>query len=103
MSIIAPQPLALAAIAIHSPTGPAWEFLVLFLVVIIGPPLLERARLPGIIGLLLGGYAIATNRLNLIGAWNTTVPALGQIGCASRAQGLNTTLIMPSCFFWNFS
>ncbi len=68
------------AVTVSSPTGAAWEFLVLFLVVIIGPPLLERARLPGIIGLLVGGYAIGPNGLNLIGAGNTTVPELGQIG-----------------------
>jgi Kef-type K+ transport system membrane component KefB len=71
---------ALASINISSPTGPAWEFLVLFLVVIIGPPLLQRARLPGIIGLLLGGFLIGPNGLNLIGAGNTTVPELGQVG-----------------------
>jgi Kef-type K+ transport system membrane component KefB len=70
----------LADIKIHSPTGPAWEFLVLFVVVIAGPPLLERARVPGIIGLLLGGFVIGPNGLNLIGAGNTTVPELGQLG-----------------------
>ncbi|MGO9881821.1 MAG: cation:proton antiporter [Solirubrobacteraceae bacterium] len=73
-------PLSLAEITVKSPTGPAWEFLVLFLVVIIGPPLLERARLPGIIGLLLGGFVIGPNGLNLLGAGNTTVPDLGQLG-----------------------
>ena len=51
-----------------------------FLVVIVAPPLLERARLPGIIGLLVGGYLIGPNCLDLIGAGNTTVPELGQLG-----------------------
>lgn len=73
-------PLSLATIQIKSPTGPAWQFLALFLVVIIGPPLLERTRLPGIIGLLVGGFLIGPNGLNLIGAGDTTVPELGQIG-----------------------
>jgi Kef-type K+ transport system membrane component KefB len=72
--------LAIAGITVKSPTGTAWEFLVLFLVVIIGPPLLEHARLPGIIGLLLGGFVIGPHGLNLIGAGNTTVPELGQLG-----------------------
>lgn len=72
--------LQLAAIKLTSPSGPAWEFLILFLVVIIGPPLLERARLPGIIGLLLGGFAIGPHGFNVIGAGNTTVPELGQLG-----------------------
>jgi len=72
--------LPIASFGVSSPTGPAWEFLVLFLVVIVGPPLLERARLPGIIGLLLGGFVIGPNGLNVIGAGNTTVPELGQLG-----------------------
>ncbi len=69
-----------AAISLKSPTGPTWEFLVLFVVVIVGPPLMRRARVPGIIGLLLGGFAIGPYGLNLIGAGNTTVPDLGQLG-----------------------
>ncbi|MGH2886369.1 MAG: hypothetical protein ACRDPA_27340, partial [Solirubrobacteraceae bacterium] len=68
--------LPVAGIKIHSPAGPEWEFLVLFVVVIAGPPLLERARVPGIIGLLLGGFVIGPNGLNLIGAGDTTVPEL---------------------------
>ncbi len=67
-------------VTLTAPSGAAWEFLALFLVVIVGPPLLERARLPGIIGLLLGGFVIGPNCLNLIGAGNTTVPELGQLG-----------------------
>ncbi len=72
--------IPVGAISIRSPSGPAWEFLVLFLVVNIGPPLLQRARIPGIIGLLIGGFVIGPHGLNLIGAGNTTVPELGQIG-----------------------
>jgi Kef-type K+ transport system membrane component KefB len=70
----------LAGIELKAPTGAAWEFLVLFLVVIVGPPLRKRARSPGIIGLLVGGFAIGPYGLNLIGAGNTTVPDLGQLG-----------------------
>ena len=36
--------------------------------------------MPGIIGLLLGGFLIGPHGLNLIGAGNTTVPELGQLG-----------------------
>jgi Kef-type K+ transport system membrane component KefB len=70
----------LAAISLKSPSGATWEFLILFLVVIVGPPLMTRARVPGIIGLLIGGFAIGPYGLNLIGAGNTTVPDLGQLG-----------------------
>ena len=73
-------PISLSTISVKSPTGPAWEFLVLFVVVIIGPPVLQRARMPGIIGLLIGGFLIGPHGLNLIGAGNTTVPELGQVG-----------------------
>ncbi len=72
--------MSAAAIEIHSPTGAAWEFLILFAVVIVGPPLMQRARVPGIIGLLVGGFAIGPHGLDLIGAGNTTVPELGQLG-----------------------
>ena len=51
---------ALAAISVHSPEGAAWEFLILFAVVIVGPPLMRRARVPGIIGLLVGGFVIGS-------------------------------------------
>ncbi|MGN9913760.1 cation:proton antiporter [Phytohabitans sp. LJ34] len=63
-----------------APHGPAWEFLLLFVVVIGGPLLLERARVPGIIGLLLGGYAIGPNGFGWISESNETVPDLGQLG-----------------------
>ncbi|GAA4459175.1 cation:proton antiporter [Phytohabitans houttuyneae] len=63
-----------------APHGPAWEFLLLFVVVIGGPLLLERARVPGIIGLLLGGYAIGPNGLGWISQASDTLPDLGQLG-----------------------
>ncbi len=75
-----PMPLFLASLSVKTPTGPAPEFLVLFLVVIFGPPLIRRARIPGIVGLIVGGFAIGPYGLNLIGAGNTTVPELGQLG-----------------------
>jgi Kef-type K+ transport system membrane component KefB len=73
-------PPILAGVSLKSPSGPAWEFLILFLVIIIGPPLMTKARVPGIIGLLVGGFVIGPYGLNLIGAGNTTVPDLGQLG-----------------------
>jgi Kef-type K+ transport system membrane component KefB len=67
-------------IEVHSPSGVAWEFLILFAVVIVGPPLMRRARVSGIIGLLVGGFAIGPHGLDLIGAGDTTVPELGELG-----------------------
>ena len=74
------QSVPLGGITLTAPEGPAWDFLVLFAVVILGPPLVQRARIPGIIGLLLGGFLIGPHGLGWIGAGNTTVPELGQLG-----------------------
>lgn len=65
---------------LHTPEGATWEFMVLFLVVLAGPILIERFRLPGIIGLLIGGFAIGPHGLGVIAQGNTTVPDLGQLG-----------------------
>jgi Kef-type K+ transport system membrane component KefB len=77
----APARAALATLVeLSSPKGAEWEFLVIFAVLLLGPVLVERARVPGLIGLLLGGYAIGPHGLDAIGAGNTTVPDLGQLG-----------------------
>lgn len=65
---------------LHAPEGAAWEFTVLFAIVLIGPILIQRFRLPGIIGLLIGGYLIGPHALEIISAGNTTVPDVGQLG-----------------------
>lgn len=43
---------------IHPPEGPAWAFLLLFAVIVVGPWVAERLRLPGLIGLLVGGFLL---------------------------------------------
>lgn len=72
--------MSFGALDFTAPEGAAWEFLVLFLVVILGPPLVERFRVPGLIGLLLGGFLIGDNGLGLLDAGSTTIPDLGQLG-----------------------
>ncbi len=72
--------MILASITLTAPTGGPWEFLVLFLVVIVGPPLMQRARIPGLVGLLLGGYVIGPHGLGLISSGSTTIPELGTVG-----------------------
>jgi Kef-type K+ transport system membrane component KefB len=62
------------------PEGPALSFLVLLLVVLFGPMIIERFRVPGIIGLLVGGLLIGPHGLKIVGSGNTTVPDLGKIG-----------------------
>ncbi len=67
-------------IHVEAPSGPAFPFLVLFLVIVAGPMIIERFKVPGIIGLLLGGLLIGPHGLGVVGSGNTTVPDLGQIG-----------------------
>src|SRR5436190_12302797 len=66
--------------AIQAPSGVVLEFLVLFVVILLGPILFSRLGLPGLIGLLLGGFAIGPHGLDLIAAGNHTVPELGHLG-----------------------
>lgn len=70
----------LAAFTLHPPEGPAFELLVVFLCVVLGPPLVQKAKVPGIIGLLLGGFLIGPNGLELIPAGSVLVPELGKVG-----------------------
>ena len=67
-------------IALEVPDGAAFDFLLLFLVVVAGPALVERARVPGIIGLLIGGWLLGPHGLELIGSGNQMVPELGEFG-----------------------
>jgi Na+:H+ antiporter len=67
-------------LALEAPHGAAFDFLILFVVVLVGPALVERARVPGIIGLLVGGWAIGPHGLGLVGEGNQTISALGQLG-----------------------
>lgn len=65
---------------LNEPSGEAFVFLVLFAVVVGGPLVVERLKIPGIIGLFLGGLLIGPHGLGFIGAGNTTVFALGKLG-----------------------
>jgi Kef-type K+ transport system membrane component KefB len=66
--------------AIEAPAGTIFEFFVLFAVILFGPIIFTRFRLPGLIGLMLGGFAIGSHGLGWIGAGNHTVPELGHLG-----------------------
>jgi Na+:H+ antiporter len=60
--------------------GPVLEFLVLFAVILLGPIIIARLGLPGLIGLVVGGFVIGSHGLDLIHSGNQTVPELGQLG-----------------------
>jgi Kef-type K+ transport system membrane component KefB len=65
---------------IDMPTGPAREFLAVVVAIIVGPLLAERVRIPGIIGLLVGGLVIGPHGLGVIHQTDAVVPALGHLG-----------------------
>ena len=70
----------MAVAAITAPSGPVLEFFVLFAVILLGPVVLKRFRLPGLIGFVVGGFAIGSHGFGLIAAGNHTVPELGHLG-----------------------
>jgi Kef-type K+ transport system membrane component KefB len=65
---------------ISAPHGVVLEFFVVFLVILLGPLVFSRLGLPGLIGLLLGGFVIGPHGLGLVHAGNQTVPELGHLG-----------------------
>jgi Kef-type K+ transport system membrane component KefB len=67
-------------LALQAPEGAAFDFLVLFAIVLAGPAIMAKAKIPGIIGLLVGGWLIGPHGLGLIGSGNQTIPELGQLG-----------------------
>lgn len=58
---------------------PGAVFAVLFLIVLLGPLLAERARLPGLAGLILAGMVVGPNVLGILGR-DTFIETLGYVG-----------------------
>lgn len=63
-----------------APHGTAWDLLVAVLVIVAGPILVERVRIPGLIGLLAGGCIIGPNVLAIVESDTGVVRSLGQLG-----------------------
>lgn len=63
-----------------APEGTAWELLVAVLVVVAAPIVVERIRIPGLIGLLAGGCIIGPNVLGIVSSHDGVVHALGELG-----------------------
>ena len=70
----------ISLLAFQTPHGPVLEFLLLFAVILLGPIVFSRFGLPGLIGLVIGGFAIGSHGLGLIHAGNQTIPELGKLG-----------------------
>jgi Kef-type K+ transport system membrane component KefB len=60
--------------------SPIIAFTVLLAAILVVPPLFERLRLPGLIGLLLAGVLLGQNGLKLLNAESDTIKLLSEIG-----------------------
>jgi Kef-type K+ transport system membrane component KefB len=65
---------------LHPPHGTAWELVLAVLVIIVAPPLFERFRIPGMIGLLAGGCILGPNVLGVVSDSTGIVKYLGTVG-----------------------
>ena len=61
-------------------TNPLLTFTLLLLVVLTLPPVFERIKLPGLVGLLFAGVVLGSNGLGLLDAKSETMKLLSDIG-----------------------
>ncbi|PMB42884.1 sodium:proton antiporter [Fischerella thermalis CCMEE 5205] len=60
--------------------SPIIAFTILLLVIFTVPPIFERIRLPGLVGLLIAGVVLGENGLNLLNSESETIKLLSEIG-----------------------
>ena len=65
---------------LHPPHGTAWQLLLAVLVIALAPILVERIRIPGMIGLLAGGCILGPNVLGIVSDSSGIVKDLGTVG-----------------------
>ena len=65
---------------LHSPDEVVLSFFAVLVVIAVGPWLAERIRLPGLIGLLFGGFVIGPYALGIVKESDTFVSSLGNLG-----------------------
>lgn len=65
---------------LHGPHGTAWELFVVVVVIIAAPILVERIRIPGLIGLLAGGCLIGPKVLDIVSDTSGILHELGEVG-----------------------
>ena len=65
---------------LHGPEGTAWELFVVVVVIIAAPVIVERLRIPGLIGLLIGGCIIGPKVLDIVSDTTGILHELGQVG-----------------------
>ncbi|PLZ85339.1 cation:proton antiporter domain-containing protein [Fischerella thermalis] len=60
--------------------SPIIAFTILLLVIFTVPPIFEKIRLPGLVGLLIAGVVLGENGLNLLNSESETIKLLSEIG-----------------------
>jgi Kef-type K+ transport system membrane component KefB/nucleotide-binding universal stress UspA family protein len=60
--------------------SPIIAFTILLVVIFTVPPIFERLRLPGLVGLLIAGVVLGENGLNLLNSESETIKLLSEIG-----------------------
>jgi Kef-type K+ transport system membrane component KefB len=63
-----------------APSGAQWELFVTVAVIVLAPIVVERFRLPGMVGLLFAGMAIGPNVLGIVPSDSGVVAELGSLG-----------------------
>ena len=66
-----------------APEGTEWELLVAIVVILVGPLLVERLRIPGLVGLLFGGMLIGPNVLGVTDPEGDRGPARHASACST--------------------
>ncbi len=65
---------------LHEPAGTAWQLFVVVVVIIAAPVIVERVRIPGLIGLLAGGCIIGPQVLGIVSDTTGVLHELGEVG-----------------------
>ncbi|MGA9276170.1 cation:proton antiporter [Ilumatobacter sp.] len=65
---------------LDSPKGTAWELLVVMIVIVAAPIIVQKFRVPGLIGLLAGGCLIGPQVLGVVSDTTGVVHELGEVG-----------------------
>jgi Kef-type K+ transport system membrane component KefB/nucleotide-binding universal stress UspA family protein len=60
--------------------NPLWSFTILLLVILTLPPIFERLKLPGLVGLLFAGVVLGSNGLGVLNPESESIKLLADIG-----------------------
>src|SRR3954451_17544083 len=65
---------------LNSPHGTEWQLLIAAAIVLVGPLIMQKCRIPGLVGLLVGGMIIGPHVLGIVPPDGGIVKDLGAVG-----------------------